>query len=47
MVPVKAGSSETNFTACTTRTSGTMSRKRASTMSESGVAFPALDLGWS
>jgi hypothetical protein len=25
MVPVKAGSSETNSTACTTRTSGTMS----------------------
>lgn len=40
MVPAKAGSSETKSTACTTRTPGTMSMKRASTMSESAVALP-------
>ena len=41
IVPAKAGSSETKSTACTTLTSGTMSTYRASTMSESAVAFPA------
>ena len=41
MVPALAASSETKSTACTTRTPGTMSSKRASTMSESAVAFPA------
>ena len=40
MVPAWAGSSETKSTACTTRSPGTMSTKRASTMSESAVALP-------
>ena len=45
MVPAKAGSSETKSTACTTRTPGTTSTKRASTMSESAVALPACSRG--
>ena len=40
MVPARSGSSATKVTACTTRTPGTMSTKRASTMSESAVALP-------
>jgi hypothetical protein len=40
IVPSKAGSSATKSTACTTRRSGTMSTKRASTMSASAVALP-------
>ena len=42
MVPAKSGSSETKSTAWTTRSPSTMSTKRASTMSESAVAFPVL-----
>jgi hypothetical protein len=40
IVPAKAGSSETKSTSWTTRTSGTTSTKRASTMSESALALP-------
>ena len=41
IVPANAGSSESNSTACTTRTPGTSSTKRASTTSESAVVLPA------
>jgi hypothetical protein len=40
MVPAMAGSLETKSTACTSRTAGTKSTKRASTMSESAVVLP-------
>jgi hypothetical protein len=40
MVPAYAGSSETKSTACTTRSPGTMSTNRASTMSDFALALP-------
>jgi hypothetical protein len=40
IVPAYAGSSETKSTACTTRTPGTSSTKRASTTSASALVLP-------